>query len=327
MNRQKYLRYLLSNTSIVLFVVVFVVFGVLAPRFFSVKNVENIMYSASYMGIIAIGMTFVLLTGGIDLSIGSNMYLSSIVAGIAINNWGFPVAGALLLALSVGLVYGAINAVLVTKVKLLPFVTTLSTLIIGRGLGLFITKSTSVNYPESVTLMGGRKVLGAIPLPIAIFLLVVLVSHILLTRTQLGRQIYAVGNDEEAAEKAGIDTVRILFTVYVISGLFAALGGFVSVAQLGRIQPNFGKSDELDAIAAAVLGGTSLFGGIGGVFPGTLLGTVMIQMIQAGLVFVSLDLYLQPLVMAAIIFLAVFIDSARTRQIEKLERRHIMKQE
>ncbi len=325
MNRERLLKIFLSNTAVVVFVLLFVVFGIAAPRFFSVKNAENIMYSASYIGIMAIGMTFVLLTGGIDLSIGSNMYLSSIVAGVAINAWGFPVWAALLVALAVGAAFGSVNAFLISRARLLPFVTTLGTLIAGRGLGLYITRSTSVDFPSSVTMMGAVRIGGALPLPIVIFVAIVVVSHVFLTRTQTGRQIYAVGYDAESAEKAGINTMQILATVYILSGVFAALGGFVSVAQLGRIQPNFGEMDELDAIAAAVLGGTSLFGGIGTVFPGTVLGTVMIQMIQAGLVFVEMDLYIQPIVTAAIIFFAVFIDSVRARQIQKMERRRILK--
>ncbi len=327
MNRERLLKFILSNTSVVMFALLFVIFGIAAPRFFTVRNAENIVYAASYIGIMAIGMTFVLLTGGIDLSIGSNMYLSSIVAGIAINVWGVPVWIAVAIALGVGVTFGTVNALLITRAGLLPFVATLCTLIAGRGLGLFITRSTSVNFPEGVTMMGSIRVGGVVLLPIVIFLAVLLVSHIFLTRTQIGRQIYAVGFDRDAAAKAGIDTVKTLAAVYVLCGLFAALGGFVSVAQLGRIQPNFGEADELDAIAAAVLGGTSLFGGIGTVLPGTLLGTIMIQMIQAGLVFVNMDLYIQPIVTAAIIFLAVMVDSFRSRQIQRLQRRRILRRE
>lgn len=327
MNRTRLVRTAMNNTSIIIFVVLFVIFGILAPRFFTVKNFENIMYSSSYMGIIAIGMTFVLLTGGIDLSIGSNMYLSGVVAGVLINNLGLPVAVAFFGAVLTGLAFGAINAFLITKLKIAPFITTLGTLIAGRGLGLIISRSYPVNFPESVTLMGATRVFGFLPLPVLIFLVVVIVSHTVLTRTQIGRQIYAVGNNAEAAGKAGIDTLRVLVIVYLVCGLLAALGGFVSTAQLGRIQPNFGEADELDAIAAAVLGGTSLFGGIGGVLPGTLLGTILIQMIQAGLVFVNMDIYIQPIVMAGIIFLAVLVDSLRLRIVKRLERRHIMKLE
>lgn len=327
MNRNKILRIAMNNTSIIIFVVLFTVFGILAPRFFTVKNFENILYSSSYIGIIAIGMTFVLLTGGIDLSIGSTMYLSAIVAGWLINQIGAPLLVAFAGALVTGFAFGTLNAIIITRLKIAPFITTLSTLIAGRGLGLVISRSYPVNFPDSVTLMGATRILGFLPLPVLIFLTVVAIAHTVLTRTQIGRQIYAIGNNADAADQAGIDTLKVLMTVYIVSGVLAALGGFVSSAQLGRIQPNFGKGDELDAIAASVLGGTSLFGGIGGAFPGTLLGTILIQMIQAGLVFVNMDIYIQPIVMAGIIFLAVLIDSLRRRVLERLERRHIMKRE
>jgi ribose/xylose/arabinose/galactoside ABC-type transport system permease subunit len=173
--------------------------------------------------------------------------------------------------------------------------------------------------------MSTSKVMGFIPLQIFIFLVVVLVATLVLNRTSYGRQLYAVGNDLEFAKKAGIKCDRLIASTYVISGLLAALGGFVTITQIGRVNAGFGSGDEFDAIAAAVLGGASLFGGIGTVFPGTMLGTVMIEMIQAGLVFANIDIYIQPIIMAGIIFMAVFIDSVRTTQIQKLERRNILK--
>jgi ribose/xylose/arabinose/galactoside ABC-type transport system permease subunit len=283
------------------------------------------MSNASYIGIIAIGMTFVLLTGGIDLSVGSTMYLSAVVCGKLINEFHVPVVIAVLLSLVVGLIIGSVNAFAVTKLRLVPFITTLITQTIARGFGLFITRSVAVNYPDSVTLMSTSKVMGFIPLQIFIFLVVVLVATLVLNRTSYGRQLYAVGNDLEFAKKAGIKCDRLIASTYVISGLLAALGGFVTITQIGRVNAGFGSGDEFDAIAAAVLGGASLFGGIGTVFPGTMLGTVMIEMIQAGLVFANIDIYIQPIIMAGIIFMAVFIDSVRTTQIQKLERRNILK--
>jgi ribose transport system permease protein len=166
---------------------------------------------------------------------------------------------------------------------------------------------------------------GLVPLPIVVFAAVVLGAWFLLSKTPLGRTIYAVGHDAQAATKAGLGVPGVLWTVYITSGGLAALGGFISVAQLGIINAGFGKGDEFDAIAAAVLGGASLFGGIGTVFPGTVLGTIMIQMVQAGLVFAGVDLYIQPMCMAIILFVTVYIDSVRTRHLQKLGRRTIMK--
>lgn len=325
METNKLIKFTLKNSTAVLFVLIFIMFGLIAPRFFTVKNFQNIMSNASYIGIIAVGMTFVLLTGGIDLSVGSTMYLSAVVCGKLINDIGFPVLPAVLLSMVVGLCIGAVNAFAITKLRLVPFITTLITQTIARGFGLFITRSIAVNYPDSVTLMSTSKVFGFIPLQIFIFLMVVAFAAVVLTRTRYGRQLYAVGNDLESAKKSGIKCDKLIASTYIISGLLAALGGFVTITQIGRVNAGFGTGDEFDAIAAAVLGGASLFGGIGTVFPGTVLGTVMIEMIQAGLVFANIDIYIQSIIMAGIIFFAVFIDSIRTTQIMKLERRNILK--
>lgn len=313
----------LRYTPLILFAVIFLVFGLLSPRFLSYQSFENIVKQASYIGIAAVGMTFVLLTAGIDLSIGSNMYLSAVVAGLLIEHYGLPVTVALAVCLAVGLLFGIVNALIVTKLRIIPFVATLGTLWAGRGLGLWLTRSVPVEFPESVTQIGGQRLFGLVPLPVVVFLLVVLCGAVLLRWTAFGRQLYAVGNDIEAAKKAGISTDRVRGAAFVICGFLAALGGFISVAQLGIVDAGFGSGREFDAIAAAVLGGTSLFGGIGSVFPGTLLGAVLIQMVTIGLVSAQVDLYLQPLVQAGIIFLAVLLDSIRTGQLARLSRRHI----
>jgi len=313
----------LQQTPLILFVGIFLIFGFLSPRFFQYQNFENIVKQASYIGIVAVGMTFVLLTAGIDLSVGSNMYLSGVIAGLLIQNYHLPVSVALIACLCSGFIFGFINAQLITRLKVIPFVATLGTMVAGRGLALLFTKSRAVPFPESIIKIGSIKFLGLIPLPIVIFIFVAFFAHTFLNRTTVGRQIYAVGNDLNAAQKAGVNTRRVLNTAYITCGLFAALGGFISVAQLGIINAGFGEGDEFDAIAAAVIGGTSLFGGIGKVLPGTVLGAIMIQMISSGLVFTQVDLYLQPLVAAAIIFLAVFLDSFRNKQLVKFRRRHI----
>ena len=314
---------ILRHAPLILFATIFLLFGLLSPRFLSYQSLENIVKQASYIGIMAVGMTFVLLTAGIDLSVGSNMYLSAVVAGLLMKNHDLPVALALLVCLGVGLLFGLANALAITKLRIIPFVATLGTLWVGRGVGLWITKSVPVEFPESVTRIGSQRLFGLVPLPVAVFAAVVLCASILLRWTALGRQIYAVGNDIEAAQKAGINTSRVQGMAFVICGLLAALGGFISVAQLGIVNAGFGEYKEFDAIAAAVLGGTSLFGGIGSAFPGTVLGAVLIQMVTIGLVSAQVDLYLQPLVAAGIIFLAVFLDSLRTQQLARLSRRTI----
>jgi ribose/xylose/arabinose/galactoside ABC-type transport system permease subunit len=314
---------LLQGAPIILFIVVFAVFGALAPRFFELQSVENIIKQASYIGIVAVGMTFVLLTAGIDLSVGSNMYLSAVVAGKLMLDYNAPLWLGLLVAVGVGLLFGLVNAIAITRLQIIPFIVTLGTLAIGRGLGLTISQSEGINYPSAITAMGSTRLFGFVPVLIVIFAVVVFVAHLTLTQTTFGRQVYAVGNDLEAAKKAGINTNRVLALVYLISGMCAAIGGVVLVAQFGIVTAGFGDKDEFDAIAAVVLGGASLFGGRGSVFPGTVLGAVLVQMVLAGLIFTKVDIYLQPLVFSAIIFVAVLIDSLRNTHITKLERRNI----
>jgi ribose transport system permease protein len=321
--KEKLVLLVLRNTSILLFALIFVLFGLLSHRFFQWESLLNIVKQASYIGIMAVGMTLVLLTAGIDLSVGSTMYVSAIVAGLLINNYGFSFMPALAGCLTVGIIIGAINAFFITRLKILPFIVTLATMVAGRGVGLLLTQSRAVTFPDAVTRMGSVQVFGLLPLPILFFALIVLLAHLFLNHLPLGRQFYAVGYDQETARKAGIPTKRVLASAYILCSFTAALGGFISVAQLGIVNAGFGKGDEFDAIAAAVLGGTSLFGGIGSVFPGTVIGAVLIQMVWSGLVFAQVDLYLQPLIFAAILFLAVFLDSVRSRYLTKLRRRNI----
>lgn len=313
----------LKNVPLILFVLVFIIFGLLSPRFFTYKNFENILVQSSYVGIIGVGITFVLLTGGVDLSVGSNMYLSAAIAGVFILGNGLPVWLAVVVTILVGAIVGLVNAFAVTWLRIVPFIVTLGTLAVARGLGLTFTQSAAITFPESITALGSQRLFGLIPWPIIIFAIITLIAYIILTQTTFGRQIYAVGNNEEAAKKAGINTRLVLMSVYVISGVCAALGGLISVAQLGVANAGFGTGQEFNAIAVAVLGGTSLFGGRGNVFPGTVLGAILIQMVTAGLIYTRVDIYLQPLVYGVIIFLAVMLDSLRTTQLEKLQRRNI----
>ncbi|WP_376797021.1 ABC transporter permease [Thermogemmatispora sp.] len=319
----RWMMLFLQNMPFILLITVVLIFSILSPRFFTYKNFENVLTQASYIGIVGVGMTFVLLTGGVDLSVGSTMYLSATITGTYLLGNGLPLWLAVPATLVVGMLVGSVNAFAVTYLRIVPFIVTLGTLALMRGLALSITQSADVTFPASITDLGSHRLFGFVPLPIAIFAVVVLVAWLILTRTTFGRQIYAVGNDSEGAKKAGINVGFILASVYVICGACAALGGLVSVAQFGVANAGFGQHEEFNAIAVAVLGGTSLFGGRGSVFPGTVVGTILVQLVTSGLIFTRVDIYLQPLVYAAIIFLAVLLDSLRTIQLERLERRTI----
>jgi ribose/xylose/arabinose/galactoside ABC-type transport system permease subunit len=322
LNRANTVQLLLNNSTIILFIVVFVLFGLSSPLFLQVESFINIVKQASYTGIIAIGMTFVLLTAGIDLSVGSNMYLSSVVAGLLMRSAGLDILPALIVAVLVGTLYGAFNAFCIVRLKIVPFMVTLATLVIGRGLGTFLTDSKQIDFPANMLAFGQTSLLGIIPMPIIVFVLVIVGAWLILNRTPFGRQIYAYGNDAEAAKKAGINTNRVIFGVYMISGFCAGLAGFILISQIGRLDRSFAEGREFDAIAAAVLGGTSLFGGVGNVF-GAVIGALLVQMVRAGLVFNNVNLYLQPMVSALIIFIAIFFDSLREANLAKIKRRFI----
>lgn len=319
--RGETLLFLIDQSTILFFILLIVFFSLAHPAFLSIENFKNILIQTSSIGIIAVGMTFVLLTAGIDLSVGSIMFLAGVVSGKMVVG-GSPIWAACIVILLMGVLYGAINAFFITRLNILPFIVTLATLFIGRGFGLYLSETRAVNLPAEFTSIGSSTVSG-IPFPVWIMVLVFIISHYILSSTSLGRQIYAVGNHREKAEKAGLHTRKILFFCYVFCGLLAALGGLVSIAQLGAISPSFGNQREFAAIAAAVLGGASLFGGKGHVLPGTFLGALLIQTLECGLTILNTDPYLYPLITGAIIFLVVLNDSIRQMLLKKYHRRAI----
>lgn len=319
--QSKPVLFVLNNAPLFLFALVLAVFGIKSSKFLAGDNLVNILIQTSATGIVATGMTFVLLAAGVDLSVGAVMFVGAAVAGKMVLA-GQPLALALAAMIGVGLIFGSINAAFITSLRIVAFIVTLATLFIGRGFALWITETRAMNLPENFLLLGSVRV-AAIPLPVIVFAAAVVLAHLVLAHTPFGRQIYALGNNPENARKAGVRADRILFAVYVISGFCAALGGIISLAQLGAVSPRFGLDYEFKAIAATVLGGTSLFGGRGRVFPGTVLGAVLIQSVENGLNILNADPYLYPLITSAIIFLAVLLDSARNHLLATLSRRRI----
>lgn len=290
-----------------LLVLVMAGFSLGSPRFLEVPNLVNIAVQSASLGILATGMTFVLLTAGIDLSVGSLMFVSAALAGkLVIGGGSLPAAFAVVVV--AGLVGGALNGIAVTRLGIKPFVVTLSTLYIGRGFALWLTETRALNLPDSLLTVGSARLAG-IPVPVVAVVLVLGGAHLTLERTAFGRHLYAVGADPEAARRAGLPVRRLVLSAYALCGLLAALGGAVAVAQLGAVSPTFGRDREFAAISAAVLGGVSLFGGRGSVLPGVLLGALLMQTVENGLVIVNADPYLYPMVMATVIFVAVLLDS------------------
>lgn len=302
---------LLSAMPLLMLAVVCVIFAAQTPKFLEPRNLLNIVAQASSTGILTIGMTFVLLTAGVDLSVGAMMFVAAAVAGkMAVNGTPLPVV--LLTMLAVTLVFAIFNGFFIVRVQVAAFIVTLAALFIGRGLGLLITKTRAINLPDAFLTLGSAQVLG-VPLPAWIFFGALVIAHVALTRTPFGRQIFAIGHSVEAARKAGIQTGRILMAVYIISGVCAAVAAMITLGQLGAVSPKFGEQREFAAIAAAVLGGTSLFGGRGNILPGALVGALLIQTIENGLVLINANPYLYPMVISSVIFAAIILESLRNR--------------
>ena len=325
MRRGRLLLLLLNQAPVALFAAVLLAFGLLSSKFLAAANLGNIVVQSASTAVVAIGMTFVLLTGGVDLSVGAVMFVAAAVAGKAALA-GMPFGGAVALMLLVGSACGGLNALLVARLRLIPFVATLGMLYVGRGFSLWMTETRAMNLPESFLQISAARPAG-VPLPILIFAAALALAHLVLSRTPYGRQVYAVGWDAGAARKAGVPTGLILGSVYGVSGLCAAVGALLSLGQLGAVSPTFGVNKEFVAIAAAVLGGTSLFGGRGKVFPGTVIGALLMQSVENGLNILNADPYLYPLVISGIIFAAVAVDGARSALLQRLSRRPIRRED
>jgi ribose transport system permease protein len=312
---------ILNHAPLLLFLLVFSTLGMMSDRFLEIQNLMNILIQSSSLAVAAIGITFVLLTAGVDLSVGSIMFVAVAVAGKLIFH-GYPLPIGILAGLLVGVVGGAINGLLVIHLKIAAFIATLAMLFIARGFGLWLTNTRAMNMPESVTQLGSSSLL-LIPVPVMVMLGVAFISQLFLSKTPWGRQVYAIGDSREFAYKAGIQVDAILLLVYVICGCCAALAGLIALTQTGAVSPSFGNQREFAAIAAAVLGGASLFGGRGSVFPGTVFGAILFQTIENGLVILNADPYLYPMIVSVIIFLAVLFDTCRIQLISRLTRRSI----
>ena len=299
---------------------VIVLFGYLSlasDAFLSTTNLINIGVQSAVVAIIAIGMTLVIITAGIDLSVGSVAALSGVLGALLVVTFGVPVPLAVVGGAAIGALAGLVNGVLVTQAGMAPFIATLGMLSVARGLVYIVTGSVAVSgAPPEFKLLGQGR-LGALPIPILALVIVALAGHFVLTRTKLGRYAYAMGSNMEAARLSGIPVKRYLSIVYIISGTLAGLAGMIAASRVNSGQPNFGIGLELDVIAATVIGGASLFGGEGTVI-GTLLGALLIALIRNGSVLLDINTFYQQVIIGVIIWIAVFWDQYRRRATSKL---------
>lgn len=304
MNLKKILR---EYTVLIILVVLSTGVALSSNRFLQVGNLFNIVEQSSILGIAAIGVTLTILSAGIDLSVGSVLgFCGAVSAGLIVRS-GLPVPLAILAALALGFAMGAFNGLLIVKGRLQPFVVTLAMLAMARGFTLLYTNGRPVSgMPESYTFIGSGS-LGPLPMAAVVFLIVFLLSYVFLRYSRTGLHIYAIGGNEETARLAGIKVQRTKVLVYALSGLTAAIAGVVLTARLWSAQPQAGSGLELNAIAATVLGGTSLMGGYGGT-AGTVAGALIMGVLSNGLNLIGVSAYLQRVITGAVFILAVTID-------------------
>ena len=291
---------------------IFVALSVVKPTFLTVANLINLVRQISINGILAVGVTYVLLTGGVDLSLGSLVALTGVIAACFAHPGQYPVIVPVLMAIGAGAGCGLVNGFVITRGRVAPFIVTLGMMTAARGLALVISGGKPVsNLRREFTAIGSSDWLG-IPLPIVIFAVVALVSHIFLKNIQLGRYIYAVGGNENAARASGIRVESVTMFAYTVCGVLAGLAGVVLAARITTGQPNAGLGYELDAIAAVVIGGTSLNGGVGGI-GGTILGALLMGVINNGLDLLNVSSYYQQIVKGIIIAGAVWLDRRQAK--------------
>ena len=292
--------------------VLMLVLWILTPHFFTVPNLLNVAQQTSINAIIAVGMTFVIITAGIDLSVGSIVAFSGVVLASVLQA-GLPVPLAIAVGLGVGLLSGLVNGLLITYGRLPPFISTLGMMSVARGAALLYSQGRPISgFSESFRLLATGETFH-IPNPVIIMVLVYAAAHFVLTRTKLGRYTYAIGGNEEAASLSGVNVRLYKAMVYGLSGLLSGLGAIILTARLNSAQPIAGVMYELDAIAATVIGGTSLMGGEGRIV-GTLIGAFIMGVLRNGLNLLGVSSFVQQTVIGSVIIMAVLIDMALKKQ-------------
>jgi ribose transport system permease protein len=301
---------LMKFKSIIGLIIFSVIISFLSPRFLTLPNMLNVFRQTSINAVIAAGMTFVILTGGIDLSVGSVLAFSGAICASLIAS-GTNVVIAIILALIIGGIVGAISGVIISKGKIQPFIATLATMTILRGATLVFTDGKPISLGSNkgaiaFSKIGAGEILG-IPVPVYLMILVFALCYYVLTQTRIGRYVYALGGNEEASRLSGLNTTRIKVYVYTISGILASVAGIIVTSRLFSAQPNAGSGYELDAIAAVVLGGTSLAGGQGSIL-GTIVGALIIGILNNALNLLSVPSYYQMIAKGVVILIAVLLD-------------------
>jgi ribose transport system permease protein len=308
-------------------ILLIIVFAFTSPAFLTVNNGLTVLLQTSVFGILAIGMTMVVITGGIDLSVGSVLALSGVVAGLVIKA-GVPVAPAMALGILTGAACGFANGLVITKMRITPFVATLGMMMIARGVALQLTGAAPISrLGEAFGVLGNgsffrivemqengfpKVIFPGIPYPAVLLLIMAALGAYLLQKRQIGRHIFSVGSNEEAARLSGVNVDRTKIWAYTASGALAGLAGMVLMSRLVTVQPNEGVMYELDAIAASVIGGASLMGGVGSI-SGSMIGAFIIGVLRNGLNMAGTSAFIQQIIIGVVVIGAVYIDQIRNR--------------
>jgi len=302
-------------------VIIYAFFAIFGRNFFSFTTLVNILDSSYYIGFIAIGVTFVIITGGIDLSLGTVMMASAIIGGTAYKTWGWPMWLSLLLILFVGTAFGLLNGILISKLKLPPFIATLGTQMISLGTGSIVSNVRSATFPARGASDSWFKSIfkfitednSSFPTGAIVLFLTAFIAYIILTKTKMGRYIFAIGSNKDAARLSGVDVEKWEMMAYVIAGFTAGVGGIAFAAVYTTVMPAQGAGFELYAIAGAVIGGTSLSGGAGSVF-GTMIGVYIMSVLRSGLPSMNLQSQYQTFFTGVVVIGAVLLDIYRTQK-------------
>lgn len=297
-------------------VVLLIFFSIASPNFFTFSNIATVLLSTAVIGILALGTTFVIITGGIDLSIGTGMALCAVMTGVFITNMGLPIWLGVIGGIGTGVLMGLINGVNVTFLRLPPFIATLAMMMIAGGLALVISGVAPIYFSSSAPsfkLIALGTIVPGIPNAVLVTALLAIVAFLVLNKTLLGRYTFAIGSNEEATRLSGVNTRRWTIFVYMFAGAFTGVAGIIIASRLDSAQPQIGMGYELQAIAAVIIGGTSLLGGRGSII-GTVIGALIMSVLVNGLRIMSIQTEWQNVVVGIVVLLAVFLDSLRSRQ-------------
>ena len=306
MNKKKLINQINIYRSVLILLGICVFATILSPSFLSVTNLFNVFKQITVAGIAGCGMTFVILTGGIDLSVGSILGLSGVLASGVLASTG-NTAVAVAVSLTVGIACGAVNGFFVSVCGIPPFISTLGMMTLLRGVILVYTKGSPIPIKSDAYKFFGKGSIAGIPVPVIILIIVFLLAHYILTQTSYGRSVYAVGGNREAARLSGIRVKTSEFLVYTLNGLMCGMAGLILTARLGSAQSTSGTGIEMDAIAAVILGGTSLSGGVGFVLP-TVVGAMIMGIIDNILTLMNVNPHATNIVKGAVILIAVLVD-------------------